>query len=73
MKVQGEKKKLNLEREHELRDKFEALMEADAKLKAEKERKKREHEEDMFLLDLKKAEEAEQAQGEAMQRKMKEI
>ena len=56
-----------------LRADYDDLMEKDAKLKAEKERKKREHEEDMFLLDLKKAEDAAQAKGEAMQKKMREI
>jgi hypothetical protein len=42
-------------------------------LKAEKDKKRREHEEDMFILDLNKAYEADQAQGEAMQKKVKEL
>lgn len=60
-------------RDQELREKFDTMMEADRKLKAEKDRKRREHEEDMFILDLNKAYEAEQAQGEAMQKKKKEL
>jgi hypothetical protein len=68
-----EKKKQNQWRDQELRERYEAMMEADGKQKAEQARKRREHEEDMFILDLNKAYEAEEAQGEAMQKKMKEL
>ena len=65
-KIQTNKKKDAWEREMALRADYEELMEADQKLKAEKERKKREHEEDMFLLDIQKAQDAAEAKGEAI-------
>lgn len=49
-----------------MRERYDAMMEADRKQKKELAKKQREHEEDMFILDLNKAYDAEQAQGEAM-------
>lgn len=57
-KIQANKKKDAFDKEMGLRADYDALMAADAKLKADKDRKKREHEEDMFLLDLQKADDA---------------
>ena len=41
-----------MDREKDLKDKYEKMMEEDAKIKAEKETKRLEHEEDMFIVDL---------------------
>jgi hypothetical protein len=49
------------------------MMEEDEKLKKEKDKKRREHEEELFLLDIQRAYDAEYAQGEIKEKKLRDI
>lgn len=61
-----------MDKEMELREKYEELMEKDRKMKAEQEKKRKEHEEELFLLDIQRANDKEQKDGEFMAKFLKE-